>query len=278
MKTRHRTELDSRSVIILNVYGHICSGEFHVMLSCLCPSVYSTFFPFLIFPPRHCTVTYRPWTKTLAAILMSRSSFDPISHKGNDRFWRALGTWMCCWDYPAVHSQKHCWLAPDRWIIQVLSFKPIISLCLLLMCIYYSVFLSAKCLFSNRFLPFVPLQHVGVTMDRCRLKWTVQTGGTATAASTSTLITPSGKVTSYSRHPKLFQLTVCLCHISTWHASNMTLIENSSCSRFHSLTVLILSLMICPFQNDSEKTFIQTDLGSALNISQHLSYLKSSPM
>lgn len=129
-------------------------------------------------------------------ILASRSGFDPVSNKRNDRVWRALKLWMCCWDYPAAHSQQHCWLAPERWIIQVLFFKPIISLCLLLMCIYYSMFSSAQCLLSNRFLPFVPLQHVGVTMDRCRLKWTVQTGGTATAASTLTLVTPSGKGTS----------------------------------------------------------------------------------
>lgn len=157
---------------------------------------------------------------------MSWSSFDPVSNKRNDRFWRALELWMCCWDYPAAHSQQHCWLSPDRWIIQVLFFKPIISLCLLLTVIYYSVFSSAQCLFSNRFLPFVPLQHVGVTMDRCRLKWTVQTGGTATAASTLTLVTPSGKGTSHSRHPKLSQHTACWCHIfvailSKWHDSNI---------------------------------------------------------
>lgn len=171
------------------------------------------FFPFLIFPPVHSTVTYRTWTKTFAVILMPRSSFDPVSNKRNDRFWRALELWMCCRVVPAAHSQQHCWLAPEHWIIQVLFFMPIISLCLLLMGIYYSVFSSAQCLFSNRFLPFVPLQHVGVTMDRCRLKWTVQTGGTATTASTLTLVTPSGKGTSHSRHPKLSQHTACLCHI-----------------------------------------------------------------
>lgn len=155
-------------------------------------------------------------------ILISWSSFNLVSDKRNDGFWRALKLWMCCWDYPAAHSQQHCWLAPEPWIIQVLFLKPIITLYLLLMCIYYSTFSSAQCLFSNRFLPFVPLQHVGVTMDRCRLKWTVQTEGTATVASTLTLATPSGKATSYSRHPKLSQHTACLCHIfvavlSKWH-------------------------------------------------------------
>lgn len=76
-------------------------------------------------------------------------------------------------------------------------FKPFITLCLLLMWIfYYSVLSSASCLYSNRFLPFVPLQHVGDTMDGCRLKWTVQTGGTATEASTLSLVTPLGNVTS----------------------------------------------------------------------------------
>lgn len=177
---------------------------------------------------------------------------------------------MCCWDYPAAHSQQHCWLAPERWIIQVLVFKPIISLCLLLMCIYYSMISSAHCLFSNRFLPFVPLQHVGVTMDRCRLKWTVQTGGAATAASTLTLVTPSGKVTSYSRHPKLSQ-HVCATSLLLSSQNDMiktvTLTESSSCGRFPSLTVLLLSLMTCPFQNVSEETFIQTNLRFALNIS-----------
>lgn len=162
--------------------------------------------------------------KHLPFILMSRSSFDPLSNKRNDRFRRALEVWMCCWDYPAAHSQQHCWLAPERWIIQILFFKPIISLCLLLMCIYYSMFSSAQCLFPNRFLPFVPLQHVGVTMDRCRLKWTVQTGGTATAASTLTLVTPSGKVTSYTWHLKavaaysMFVPRLCCYPLKmTWH-------------------------------------------------------------
>ena len=45
----------------------------------------------------------------------------------------------------------------------------------------------------HRFLPSVLLQHVEDTMVISRLKWTVQTDGRVTAASTSILAILSGK-------------------------------------------------------------------------------------
>lgn len=55
--------------------------------------------------------------------------------------------------------------------------------------------IQTRCFFACfRFLPSALLQHVGDTMASSRLKWSVQTGGRATAASTSSLATPSGKV------------------------------------------------------------------------------------
>ena len=47
-----------------------------------------------------------------------------------------------------------------------------------------------------RFLPFVPLQHVGDTVVSCRLKWTVWTEGRATSSSLFILPILSGKICS----------------------------------------------------------------------------------
>lgn len=81
-------------------------------------------------------------------------------------------------------------------------FKPIINLdnqsgCGLYIWIdivqYYDPFMTIPCFYFCRFLPSVLLQHVEDTMVTSRLKWTVQTGGRVTSASTLILATPSGK-------------------------------------------------------------------------------------
>lgn len=58
---------------------------------------------------------------------------------------------------------------------------------------YYDPFMTIHCFCLCRFLPSVLLQHVEDTMVTSRLKWTVQTGGRVTSASTLILATPSGK-------------------------------------------------------------------------------------
>lgn len=67
----------------------------------------------------------------------------------------------------------------------------------LFMYIILNIMIQTFFLFVFRFWPFVLLQHVEDTMVTSRLKWTVQTGNRATAASTSSLAIRSGKVVAW---------------------------------------------------------------------------------
>lgn len=61
------------------------------------------------------------------------------------------------------------------------------------LCVYIIQYYEPLTICFHRFLPSVLLQHVEDTMVISRLKWTVQTGGRVTAASTLSLAILSGK-------------------------------------------------------------------------------------